>query len=73
METAHDRLAGQKIDRFSALSDGAFAVAMTLLVADLGTPVDNAIHSVQRLLRTLGAMGTGHRALRAAGEFAAEP
>jgi uncharacterized membrane protein len=41
----------------SALSDGVFAFAMTLLVVDLRTPVGEVIHSEHGLLQALGAMG----------------
>lgn len=38
MPTTYHRLAGTSLDRLAALSDGVFAVAMTLLVLDLKTP-----------------------------------
>ena len=59
METTYNRLAGQSIERLSALSDGVFAVAMTLLVLDLHTPVSEAFHSEQALVQAL--MPLGHR------------
>jgi uncharacterized membrane protein len=57
MTTTYNRLAGQNIERLSALSDGVFAFAMTLLVVDLRTPLGDAIHSEHGLLQALGAMG----------------
>jgi uncharacterized membrane protein len=39
MRTFYNRIAGQSLERLAALSDGIFAVAMTLLVLDLRTPV----------------------------------
>src|ERR1700743_843455 len=39
-----NRIAGKNLGRLEALSDGVFAVAMTLLVLDLKTPVAAAIH-----------------------------
>jgi uncharacterized membrane protein len=42
---AYNRIAGQSASRLAALSDGVFAVAMTLLVLDLRAPAVNAIHS----------------------------
>ena len=38
MPTSYHRFAGSSLDRLSALSDGVFAVAMTLLVLDLRAP-----------------------------------
>ena len=57
MTTTYNRLAGQNIERLSALSDGVFAFAMTLLVVDLRTPLGDGIHSEHGLLQALGAMG----------------
>src|SRR6266571_9546966 len=36
MRTHYNLIAGQSLERLAALSDGIFAVAMTLLVLDLG-------------------------------------
>src|SRR5436309_12266209 len=38
MSTVYNRIAGQSLERLAALSDGIFAVAMTLLVLDLRIP-----------------------------------
>lgn len=38
-ESSYNRLAGQNLDRLAAISDGIFAVAMTLLVLDLRVPL----------------------------------
>ena len=38
MPTVYHRFAGSSLDRLAALSDGVFAVAMTLLVLDLKAP-----------------------------------
>lgn len=40
----YNRMAGKNIGRLEALSDGVFAVALTILVLDLKTPVAGAIH-----------------------------
>jgi uncharacterized membrane protein len=39
MTTSYTRIAGQSLERLAALSDGIFAVVMTLLVLDLRVPV----------------------------------
>jgi len=56
MDTAYDRIAGRSVERLAALSDGIFAVAMTLLVLDLHAPVAEAIHSERDLLHAIAAL-----------------
>lgn len=53
MTTSYNRIAGQSVERVAALSDGVFAVAMTLLVLDLRAPASEAIHSDQGLWTAL--------------------
>ena len=53
MTTTYNRIAGQSLERLAALSDGIFAVAMTLLVLDIHAPSMEAIHSEQDLWRAL--------------------
>jgi uncharacterized membrane protein len=49
MSKLYNRIAGGSIERLSALSDGIFAVAMTLLVLDLRVPVLDVVHAQQPL------------------------
>jgi len=56
MSTSYNRIAGQSVERLAALSDGVFAVAMTLLVLDLRAPAVEAIHNEPDLWLALGAL-----------------
>lgn len=53
MRTHYNRIAGQSLERIAALSDGVFAIAMTLLVLDLRVPVGEAIQGEQALWEAL--------------------
>jgi uncharacterized membrane protein len=55
--TFYDQIAGRSVERLAALSDGIFAVAMTLLVLDLRVPVIDAVRSERDLWRALLAIG----------------
>jgi len=53
MPSLYNRVAGQSVERLAALSDGIFAVAMTLLVLDLRVPASDAVHSERDLWHVL--------------------
>jgi uncharacterized membrane protein len=57
MTTHYNRIAGQRVDRLAALSDGIFAVAMTLLVLDLRVPAVEVVHSEHDLWCAIVALG----------------
>ena len=56
MPTPYNRIAGQSVERLAALSDGIFAVAMTLLVLDIHAPAAEAAHSEHELWVVLVAL-----------------
>ena len=56
MGTRYNANAGQSVERLAALSDGLFAVAMTLLVLDLKVPTGHAIETDQALLAALAEL-----------------
>ncbi|HEX3748257.1 MAG TPA: TMEM175 family protein [Bryobacteraceae bacterium] len=57
MRTTYNQVAGHSVERLAALSDGVFAVAMTLLVLDLHAPAVEAIHSETALWMALQQLG----------------
>jgi len=56
MRMQYNVIAGQSVERLAALSDGVFAIAMTLLVLDLHIPVQAEIQGEADLWRGLVAL-----------------
>ncbi len=56
MATLYNKIANQSLERLSALSDGVFAFAMTLLVLDLRLPAVSRIHSERDLIHALAGL-----------------
>ncbi|PPQ29510.1 TMEM175 family protein [Rhodopila globiformis] len=56
MGTRYNLIAGDSVERLAALSDGLFAVAMTLLVLDLKLPAREGIATDGALLAALSAL-----------------
>ena len=57
MPVSYNKIAGQSVERLAALSDGVFAVAMTLLLLELHAPAQDVIHSESDLLHAMAAFG----------------
>ena len=59
MSEPYNLFSGQSLERLTALSDGLFAVAMTLLVLDVRVPVSSAVlaHSERGLWEALLRLG----------------
>jgi TMEM175 potassium channel family protein len=49
----YEQIAARNVERLAALSDGLFAIAMTLLIIDLHTPAAEAIRSDADLFQSL--------------------
>jgi uncharacterized membrane protein len=52
----YNQIAGQSLERIAALSDGVFAIAMTILVLDLHVPALAAGHGERELLQALAGL-----------------
>jgi uncharacterized membrane protein len=57
MPTLYNRIQGRNLERLAALSDGIFAVAMTLLVLDLHLPSATQVQGEGALLDALATLG----------------
>ena len=57
MAAIYNAIQGRSLERLAALSDGIFAVAMTLLVLDIHIPAAESVHSEAALLHALAALG----------------
>jgi uncharacterized membrane protein len=57
MANLYNRIQGRSLERLAALSDGIFAVAMTLLVLDLHLPTAAQVHGERELLMALCGLG----------------
>src|SRR5277367_4981082 len=56
MPTSYNQITGQSVERLAALSDGIFAVAMTLLVLDLHVPAREMVRDEAGLGHALSGM-----------------
>lgn len=56
MKLIYNAIAGTSVERLAALSDGVFAVALTLLVLDIHPPPAEAIHGEQDLWHAVLAL-----------------
>jgi uncharacterized membrane protein len=56
MTVSYNQVAGRSVERLAALSDGVFAVAMTLLVLDLRVPATDVVHNERGLWHMLALL-----------------
>ena len=57
MSVTHNQMAGRRLDRIAALSDGVFAIAMTLIVLEIRVPDPGPIASEQDLWNAMLTLG----------------
>ena len=53
IKSTYNQIAGQSVERIAALSDGLFAVGMTIIVLELHQPATDLIHSEADLWKGL--------------------
>jgi uncharacterized membrane protein len=49
--STYNQIAGQRMQRIEALSDGVFAIAMTLLILDIKVPISEVIYTERDLMK----------------------
>ena len=57
MALSYNQMAGRRLDRIAALSDGVFAIAMTLIVLEIRVPDPGPIVTEQDLWNALLTLG----------------
>jgi uncharacterized membrane protein len=55
--TSYNQIASRSLERIGALSDGLFAVAMTLIVLEIRVPDPGTVSTEPGLIHALGALG----------------